>query len=312
MTAPSVTNGAIRPANRRLAARGARRRQRLEPKSAILTIIMIIVVSYFLIPVLWLIINATKSQGDLFTTGGLWFGHTFDLFTNIHNLFTYEGGIYAGWLGNTVYYASVSAIGAALICALGGYGLSKFTFAGKRVIFAVILGAVMIPGSVLAMPIFLLCSALGISDTAASVIVPALASPFGLYLMAIYAERFVPTELLEAARIDGAGEIRIFFTIVVRLLAPGLVSVTLFQLTAAWNNYFLPLIVLNSPSKFPLAVGLAQLNSSAASNDTTSAVAGIYPLILCGSLVSIIPLIIAFLFLQKYWQAGLAAGGVKM
>jgi multiple sugar transport system permease protein len=292
--------------------RARTRRRSLEPKSTILTIIMVIVVGYFLLPVVWLFISATKSQGDLFGTPGLWFGKNFALFQNIADVFQFQGGVYAQWLGNTIYYSVVSAVGSALICALGGYGLARFSFRGKRAAFAVILGAIMIPGSVLAMPIFLLCSAIGIADTPAAVIVPALASPFGLYLMAIYSERFVPGELLEAARIDGAGEIRIFFTIVIRLLAPGLVSVMLFQLAAAWNNYFLPLIVLSTPGKFPLAVGLAQLNSEASSSDSAGAIAGIYPLILTGSLVAIVPLVIAFLFLQRYWRAGLASGGVKM
>jgi multiple sugar transport system permease protein len=293
-------------------SRAARRRRPLEPKSTVLTIIMVIVVAYFLLPIVWLAISSTKTEGDLFSTSGLAFGHTFALFDNLKRLFDYQGGVYLQWILNTLLYAVTSAVGSALICALGGYGLSRFAFKGKRVVFAVILGAVMIPGSVLAMPIFLLCSAIGVADSPWAVIIPGLASPFGLYLMAIYAERFVPPELLEAARIDGAGEVRIFFTVVVRLLAPGLVSVMLFQLAAAWNNYFLPLIVLNSTSKFPLAVGLAQLSAQAASSVNVTGAQTIYPLILTGSLVAIIPLIIAFLFLQRYWRGGLASGGVKL
>jgi multiple sugar transport system permease protein len=289
-----------------------KRRRPLEPKSTILTIIMVVVIAYFLLPLVWLAINATKTQGDLFSTGGLAFGQTFALVENVQRLFQYQGGVYVQWMLNTFFYAITSAVGSAFICALGGYGLSRFAFRGKKVVFAVILGAVMIPGSVLAMPIFLLCSALGLADSPWAVIIPGIASPFGLYLMAIYTERFVPPELLEAARIDGAGEIRIFFTIVVRLLAPGLVSVMLFQLAAAWNNYFLPLVVLSSPAKFPLAVGLAQLSAEAASSVNVNGAQTIYPLILTGSLVAIIPLIIAFLFLQRYWRSGLASGGVKL
>ena len=300
--------------SRRLAA--AREREGVElstggRRSFVLTGIMSVALIYYLLPLIWLVINSTKSQGDLFSTPGLWFGNSFELFNNIERLFAVQQGIYASWFANTILYAAAGAAGSALICTLGGYALAHFTFPGKKAAFAVIVGAVMIPGSVLALPIFLLTSKVGLTDTALAVILPSLASPFALYLMAVFAERSVPTELIEAARVDGASEFRIFWSIVLRLLGPGLVTVTLFQLTAAWNNYFLPLIVLNDASKFPIAVGLAQLNASATQTDSAMAVEGIYPVVLVGSLIAIIPLILAFLLLQRFWQAGLASGSVK-
>ncbi|GLK16610.1 carbohydrate ABC transporter permease [Herbiconiux flava] len=281
-------------------------------KSFLLTAVMTVALVYYLLPLVWLVINSTKSQGDLFSTPGLAFGNSFDLFANIDRLFAYEGGIYGSWLANTLLYAAAGALGSAILCSLGGYALAHFAFPGKKAAFAIIVGAVMVPGSVLALPIFLLCSQVGITNTALAVILPSLANPFALYLMAIFAAQSVPPELLEAARMDGAGELRIFFSIALRLIAPGLVTVTLFQITAAWNNYFLPLIVLNDSGLFPLGVGLAQLNARATQNDSALNAAGLYPTVLVGSLIAIIPLVLAFLLLQRFWRSGLAAGAVKL
>ena len=142
----------------------------------------------------------------------------------------------------------------------------------------------------------------------AAVIIPALASPFGLYLMKVYAADAVPTSMIEAARLDGAGEWRIFTSIALRLLRPGLVTVLLFTLVATWNNYFLPLIMLNSSDLYPITVGLAQLQSAASQGGGSQA---LFSTVITGSLVSIVPLVLAFLFLQRYWQSGLATGSVK-
>jgi multiple sugar transport system permease protein len=146
-------------------------------------------------------------------------------------------------------------------------------------------------------------------DTPFAVIIPSLASPFGLYLMWIYTAAAVPDELLEAARIDGAGEVRIFWSVAMRLLAPGFVTVLLFQLVHVWNNYFLPLIVLNDPAWYPLTVGLKQWNEQAYGGGGGSV--AVLNLVITGSLLAIIPLIAVFLVLQRYWQSGLAMGGVK-
>ena len=128
--------------------------------------------------------------------------------------------------------------------------------------------------------------------------------------MRVYAADAVPDSLLEAARIDGAGEARIFFRIALRLLAPGLVTVLLFTLVATWNNYFLPLIMLNDPDLYPITVGLARW-ADQAQNGGAGASSDMLALVVTGSLISVVPLVAAFLLLQRYWQSGLAAGGVK-
>jgi multiple sugar transport system permease protein len=282
---------------------------RTRKPSVILTLILLGLLAYFFLPLAWLVINSTKSTTGLFESFGLWFASDFHLFENVGETLTYQGGIYGRWFLNTVLYAVVGAGGAALLAALGGYGVAKFDFPGRRLLLAGVLGAVMVPVTALAIPTYLLLSSVGLVDTPLAVIIPSLASPFGLYLMWIYAASAIPDELLEAARIDGAGELRIFWSVAMRLLAPGFVTVLLFQLVHVWNNYFLPLIVLNDPAWFPLTVGLKQWNEQAYGGGGGSV--AVLNLVITGSLLAIIPLIAVFLVLQRYWQSGLAMGGVK-
>lgn len=276
-------------------------------KSWVLTGLMVLLITYVFLPLFWLIVNSTKTQSSLFSSFGLWFSSEFALLENLSNLFAYDDGIFLRWLGNTALYVVVGAGGATLLATFGGYALAKFDFPGRRWVFVLILGSLSIPGTALAVPTFLLFSQLGLTNTPWAVILPSLVSPFGLYLIWIYAAESVPTSLLEAARLDGAKEFRIFFTISSKLLAPGLVTVLLFSIVGTWNNYFLPLIMLNDPKWYPLTVGLNQWNAQ------SSTVGGepIYHLVITGSLVAIIPIIAVFLYLQKYWQSGLAAGSVK-
>jgi multiple sugar transport system permease protein len=276
-------------------------------KSRTLTAVMALFLVYSLLPLLWLAINVTKTQPALLSTPGLEFGGPFALFDNIAETLTYDDGIFLRWLGNTVLYVVVGAGGATILATAAGYGLAKFRFPGRRAVFAVILGAIAIPGTALAVPTFLLFSKLGLTNTPFAIIIPSLISPFGLYLIWVYAADAIPDELLEAARIDGAGEIRIFFTVTLRLLVPGIVTVALFAVVSTWNNYFLPLIMLSEPKWYPLTVGLNQWSAQASG----VAARPIYHLVITGSLLTIVPLVVAFLFLQRFWQSGLSAGSVK-
>lgn len=276
-------------------------------RSILLTMLTGVILIYSLVPLVWLFINSTRTQDDLFTSFGLWFSDEFALFTNIADTLTYDDGIFLRWFGNTLFYVVLGAGGATLLAVLGGYALAKFTFPGKRAVFAVVIGAVAVPATALAVPTFLMFSELGLTNTPWAVIIPSLVSPFGLYLMWTFASEAVPAELLEAARIDGASEFRTFWQVSLPLLGPGIVTVALFTIVATWNNYFLPLIMLRNPDWYPLTLGLNQWNSQAA----TAGGEAIFNLVLTGSLLTIVPLIIAFLFLQRYWQSGLAAGSVK-
>lgn len=285
-------------------ARGRNRR------STPLTIAMFAALAYFLLPLVWLLISSTKNTQDLFTTFGLWFSRSPQLLANVEATVTHDGGVFLRWLLNTVLYAAVSAIGAALLAAAAGYGFAKFRFRGDSAWFNLVVGAVMVPTTALAIPTYLLFAQVGLVDTPWAVILPSLVNPFGLFLMRVYAQDAVPDHVIEAARIDGAGEWRIFGQIALRLLAPGLVTVVLFTLVATWNNYFLPLIMLNDPKLYPVTVGLASW-AAQAQNGGAGASGEMLPLVVTGSLLSIVPLVVAFLLLQRYWQSGLAAGSVK-
>jgi multiple sugar transport system permease protein len=280
-----------------------------ERRSNVLTFGMLALLIYFLLPLFWLFVASTKTVGDLFSSFGLWFADDFSLLSNIGETVTNGGWVFSRWMGNTVFYAVVSAGGAAFLCALGGYGFAKYRFRGNGSMFGLVLGAIMVPTTALAIPTYLLFSKAALVNTPWAIILPSLVSPFGLYLMRIYAQDAVPDGIIEAARIDGAGEFRIFFQVALRMLAPGIVTVVLFTLVTTWNNYFLPLIMLNNPDLYPITVGLAQWSSQAsAGGGTTGAVLS---LVITGSFLSIIPLVAAFLLLQRYWQSGLSTGGVK-
>ncbi|GAB3160842.1 carbohydrate ABC transporter permease [Microbispora hainanensis] len=284
-----------------------RRRSSQGRRSATLTVLTALMLVYTLLPLLWLVINATKTQEGLLGSFGLWFSGDFALFDNIGTTFTYNDGIFVRWLLNTLLYVVAGAGGATLLATLAGYGLAKFDFPGKKAVFAVVIGAVAVPGTALAVPTFLMFAKMGLTDTPWSIVIPSLVSPFGLYLMWTFANDAVPKEILESARVDGSGEFRTFFRISLPLLAPGLVTVLLFNVVATWNNYFLPLIMLKNPDWYPLTVGLKEWNQQA----LTAGGEAVFNLVITGSLLTIIPLIAAFLLLQRYWQSGLAAGSVK-
>ncbi|BCJ48872.1 ABC transporter permease [Actinoplanes sp. NBRC 14428] len=284
-------------------AKGIRRR-----RSALLTALTGIVLIYSLVPLVWLVLNATKTQEGLFSSFGLWFDDgRFALGDNIRQTLTYDDGIFLRWLGNTLLYVVAGAGGATLLAVLAGYGLATYDFPGRRGVFATVIGAVAVPGTALAVPTFLMFSRLGLTDTPWAVIVPSLISPFGLYLMWTFTREAVPAEIIEAARMDGASELRTFYRIAVPMLAPGIVTVLLFSMVATWNNYFLPLIMLRDPDWYPLTLGLSAWNAQAA----TAGGQPVFHLVITGSLLTVLPLLAAFLLLQRYWQSGLAAGSVK-
>jgi multiple sugar transport system permease protein len=289
---------------------GGSRKPGEQRRSKILTTLLLTVfLLYTFIPFVYLIISSTKDTGDLFGTFGFWFGDRFSLFENLRDLFERDDGIFFRWLGNSLLYASVSGLGAAIFATAGGYAFAKFHFPGRRLGFALVLGAVMIPQTALVIPIFLLLAQLGLGNNPMGVILPSMISPIGLYLMRVYIEQGVDDELIDAARMDGAGELRIFRDIVFRLVAPGFVTVLLLSFVTTWNNYFLPLIVLRSQEYFPLTVGLAVWNQLAAGAGGGGQL--LFSLVITGALIGILPVIVVFLLLQRFWQGGLAVGALK-
>ena len=265
---------------------------------------MIIATAYFLVPIFWLVVASTKSSGDLFSTPGFVFSK-FHLLDNLADLSTYDGGIFWRWTLNSILYSVVGSAATTMVCALTGYALAIYHFRGRRTILGVVLASLLVPGTILAQPTYLLLVGLGLNNTYAGLLIPALVYPFGVLLAYIYCQSSIPIELIEAARLDGANEFRIFISIGLRLMMTGLVTILLFAFLGSWNSYMLPLLVLTDQKLMPLTVGLTGWNQSSIT------IPGLQILTVVGSLVSVIPIMIVFVTLQRFWKAGISAGGVR-
>jgi multiple sugar transport system permease protein len=260
---------------------------------------------YALAPVWWLIVAATKDQNDLYTTNGLWFAHL-SLGDNLRQLFTYQDGIFLRWMGNTVVYGLVSTTGMTVICVACGYGLAMYQFRGRGVLMGCVIGSFLVPGALLTIPSFLLYSDLQLIDTPWAIIVPGCFNSFSVYLAKVYAEGAIPPELLEAARIDGAGEYRIFFRIGCRLMSTGAATVFLLGFVANWNSFFGPLIFLRSQSRWTVMLGLYSWLK--VKTDSSTDLTG---MVVVGSIVSLLPMVILMISLQRYWRSGITLGSLK-
>jgi multiple sugar transport system permease protein len=282
----------------------ARRRRTRLLTTALLTLFLI----YTFLPIYYLVVASTKDDSTLFTSFGLWFAPPFSLFRNLRDLFTFQNGVFSRWLFNTALYAISTAIGSALICCAAGYAFAKFLFPARSTLFAVVLGSVMVPRTALVIPIFLLLSKMGLVDTPFAVILPSLVFPLGVYLARVYAEQAVADELLDAARIDGAGEMRVFVRVALPIMQPAFVTILLLSFVVTWNNYFLPLVVLSTPNWFPITVGLATWFQQASAGSGGQA---LFTLVITGALVSVLPVALIFISLQRYWRGDLSVGAVK-
>lgn len=303
--APATAKTAVPVDTTSISAHQRRKLDRSPRSQIVVTGIFVVVALYFIVPLYWVVIAATKTTGALFSTNGFWFGGEFALWSNLQQVFTYDGGIFVRWIANSILYSGVGAVLATYFAAAGGYALAKYDFRGRQFVFGTILGGVLVPGTATALPLFLLFSSMGLTDTYWSVLIPSLVSPFGLFLCRVYAAASVDTTLLEQARIDGAGELRIFHTVVLRQMTPALVTVFLFQVVGIWNNFFLPLIMLADQKLYPITLGLNNWRSQ------VDRLPEFYQLTTGGVLVSVIPLVIAIIVLQRFWRGGLTEGSVK-
>ncbi|MFD3450578.1 carbohydrate ABC transporter permease [Streptomyces sp. NPDC058691] len=287
------------------AAAAAHRRTRSGRVNLVPTIILGLGALYCVLPVLWIVIAATKTNDELFSTPPFSPSFNGGFVSNIEALFAYNDGIFARWALNSLIYAFGGAALSTIICGCAGYALGKYRFHGSVWTFRVIVGAVLLPQIMLAIPQFLMLAKFGLTNNYAAVILPQLVSPFAIYLCKIYAEASVSDDILEAARVDGGSEWRIFVSIGSRLMAPALVTVFLLQFIAIWNNFLLPFVMLNTDRLYPLTEGLYGLLI------ITGGQAAQYSIVIIGVLLSIIPLALLFLSLQRYWRADLLSGGVK-
>ena len=284
---------------------GTRDAGRKPTTTIIVTAILAIVAVYFLVPVYWVVVNATKSTEDLFGTSGFWFGETFQLWENIKAVFSANGGIFPRWALNSLLYSGVGSVLATYFAVAAGYALAKYRFRGRGLVYGLVLGGVLVPGTAVALPLFFLFSSIGITNTYWAVLIPSLVSPFGLFLASIYASAAVPDELLEAGRLDGVGEMGLFHRLALPQLTPAIVTILLFQFVAIWNNYMLPLVMLADEKLYPITLGLDNWQAQ------TDRLPEFYQLTTGGALLSVIPLAILILVLQRFWRGGLTEGSVK-
>lgn len=299
----TATAGTSAPPRARTAQAPAVRRAR---RVAVLpTTALVLGALYCVVPTLWILVAATKSRTKLFSTDTYTPSFDLGIVRNIRDLSHYQGGIFWHWMLNSFFYAAVGGLLASFVSAATGYALAKYEFRGRTALFNTILAGVLLPQIVLAVPQYLLLSKVGLTDSLIGVLLPQLFNPYGIYLCKIYAQSAVPDSLLEAGRIDGAGEGRLFLSVGLRLMGPGLVTVFLLQFIAIWNNFLLPYVMLTSDDKFPLTVGLYSLLRHGAAE------ASLYSLVITGTLLSVLPVIALFLSLQRFWRIDLVTGALK-
>jgi multiple sugar transport system permease protein len=269
------------------------------------TAILVIGGLYCILPALWILVAATKSNAQLFSTAPYAPSLPGAFVSNMSGILTYNHEIFLRWWLNSVIYAVGGGVLSTVIAGAAGYALAKYTFAGSRVTFRIIVAAVLLPQVLLAVPQYLLLAKFGLTNSYESVLLPQLVSPFAIYLCKIYAEAAVPDELMEAVRIDGGSEFRIFWSVGSRLMLPVLVTVLLLQFIAVWNNFLLPFVMLNNNALYPLTLGLYGMLMPTGGQPNQ------YSLVIGGVFLTIVPLAILFLSLQRFWRIDLISGGVK-
>ena len=259
------------------------------------------------LPFAWMVCASLKTQADFFTsrflpTGDGIFGIAWDRLTLHQFVRLFTELPVARALLNSVFFSAVISLGATFFSAAGGYALSKFDFRGREWVTTFTIGTVVLPSALLLGPGFETLYHLGLVDSYAGVLLPGLAPAFGLYLFRQAMINSLPTDIIESARIDGCGEIRIFFQIVLPIIRPMISAYLIIVFIGVWNNFITPQIVIQSPELHPLSVAIFSLRGLYSDDNS---------LIMAGTLVSIAPVMILFLVLQKEFISGLTTGAVK-
>jgi multiple sugar transport system permease protein len=253
-----------------------------------------------MLPFVWVISGSLRSLDEIRSDPGAWLPHDVTL-DNFTRLFATEG--FGGFMANSIMVAIIVVAGNIVAASAAGYALAKLDFAGKRLAFGAVMAALMVPFTAVFVTQFVITVDLGLADTLAGIALPSVAMPLSVFIMRQYAMS-IPGDLLEAARIDGAGEFRIFFRIFLPLAGPAVATITIMSFLTSWNNFIWPLIVAQSMSSYTLPVGLAA-TSQAASHVTD------YGLQLAGAIVVMLPVLVLFLFLQRYFVQGIAGTGMR-
>ena len=251
------------------------------------------------LPFLWMGISSIKPDAEVVSVPPTWWPETatLDNYTQLFRRMDFT----TYFLNSTVIAIAVTG-GNMLFGSMLGYALAKLEFPGKKLLFALVLGTLMVPGVVTFVPMFVLTTNLGLTNTLPGMFLPFMAAPLGVFLMRQFISG-LPDELIQAARIDGAGELRIFFQVILPLCGPALATLGIISFLGSWNNFLWPLVVASQEDKFTLPVALALY---ATGQNATK-----YGLLLAGAVVVVIPVIAVFLFLQRHIMQGIAMTGIK-
>jgi multiple sugar transport system permease protein len=251
------------------------------------------------IPFVWMVVSSFKPEAEVRAVPPTWWPESVTL-DNYRQLFTQLD--FPTYFVNSAIVAIAVAAGNMVFCSMLGYALAKLDFPGKRIVFALVLGTLMVPGVVTFIPLFVLTTNLGLANSLPGMILPFLAGPFGVFLL----RQFIlslPDELIQAARVDGASELRIFFSVILPLCGPAVATLGVLTFLTSWNNFLWPLVIATSEDKYTLPVALALY---AVGQNATR-----YGLLLAGSVVVVLPVLVVFLVLQRRIMQGIAMTGIK-
>lgn len=260
-------------------------------------VILIMLAIFFLFPLYWIVTGSFKSAIDINAKVPVWFPMN-PTMGNYDKLFAKPAFL---WLFNIVFISAMAMILTCITAALAGYALGKKRFYGRTILFTIIICAMALPKQVIVIPLAQEMKLLHMSDTLWAVILPTVGWPFGVFLMKQFSET-IPNEILEAARVDGAGELKTFFSVVFPMIKPGIGALAIFTFVNTWNDYFLQLVMLTSEEKWTLPMAIANMQGEMSSD---------FGLIMAGAALASIPIIVVFIAFQKYFTQGIAMGAVK-
>ncbi len=268
-------------------------------RQAINYTILAVITVFMLLPFVWVFFGSFKTQAEFFSNPGALFPESFQ-FNNYVQLFTERG--FGQYMMNSIIVSSVAIVTNILFSAMAGYALAKLRFRGRGLIFPLVIISMIVPYVALFVPQFVVVVQMGLVNTLPAIFLPVLVLPLCVFIMRQFAYG-VPYELMEAARIDGAGEARLFFRIFLPLTGPGLATVGILSFLTSWNNFLWPLVVAQSQSTYTAPVGLSVASQASNSID--------FGLLLAAAMIVLLPILILFLFLQKYFIQGVATAGLK-
>lgn len=256
----------------------------------------------FVFPLYWMITGSLKTEEGLYSMPPEWF--PFELYLGNFKAIFEAFPIFL-WLWNSLFIGIVTVLIILFLSSTAGYALAKIRFPGDKLLFVAVIATMMLPHETILIPLYILVSNIGLLNSPWGVIIPTAAFPFGVFLVRQFA-RTIPDELINSAKIDGAGEIRIFRSIVLPIMRPALGALAIFAFMFTWNNYAWQLIVLSSPDKMTFPIGLTLMAQQSPSGATMN-----FPFVMAGATIAAIPLITFFLLLQKSFIQGITLGSVK-